>query len=313
MANEIIVFLLLLIILINFVYGEGGSWIKLEKEDFNKICVDLHMCTNGGYTRTEVFDLVGDALKSSEFDTSDVSQLICQKLVAKERKVIIVIGDSYMRHVFQAMVSLISGNLKDGPLKKNHNCIQKCQGTNQFFKQGCSSECLDFRHLLCGGLVQIHLIQHVPPSINYCLPGTSMLWSEGNHPVQGGKVYESTNASYLTQKFNSLSYGICAYLKNAENNDCNLFWVSSHQRLRKYSPDEDDELIMDFNNGMKKYFVNFQNCGSNTRYIDTFDFTQKLVNDLPKEAEGAAPDGIHWGLSVNLIKAVEIIIDLTKD
>jgi protein involved in sex pheromone biosynthesis len=110
-----------------------------------------------------------------------------------------------------------------------------------------------------------------------------------------------------------LNYGICAYLKNSENNDCNLFWVSSHQRLRKFSQDEDEQAIKDFNNGMKKYFVNFQNCGSNTRYIDTFDFTKKLVSDLPKEAEGATTDGIHWGLSVNLIKAVEIITDLIKD
>jgi hypothetical protein len=291
----------------------GGSWIHLEGQDHDRVCKDLNMCTLGGYSRSEVFDLVGDVIRSPDYEKDDVSQAICRRLVDKEKKVIFIIGDSYMRHVFQAMVLLISGNMIEGPLKKDHDCIQKCQGEYQFYKHACTAECLVLRHLLCGGLVQIHLIQHVPPSINYCGPGSILLWSEGNHPAQGDRGHEYNNATYWIQKFNSLDYGICTYLKNAEVHECELYWVSSHQRLNKLNPNEDGKITKTFNYGMKKYFIDFQNCGSNTKYLDTYDFTQELVKDLPNEAEKASPDGIHWGLSVNLIKSIMIVIDLIKD
>ena len=210
-----------------------------------------------------------------------------------------------MRHLFQAMVLLISGNVQDGSLIRNSDCLKKCHGPNQFYKHGCSTECVDFRHLLCGGLVQIHLVQNMPPSINYCSPHSTLIWSEGNHQQPNDKGYEIKNATHLIQKFNSLNYGICSYLKNVEESTCNIFWVSSHQTLNKTTPE--------FNKGMRKYFIDFKNCGSNTKFIDAWDFTNKLVIDLYKEAESSTPDGMHWGLTVNLIKAVKVIIDLIKD
>ena len=64
---------------------------------------------------------------------------------------------------------------------------------------------------------------------------------------------------------------------------------------------------------MRKYFIDFENCGSNTKYIDVWDFTNKLVTDLFEQAKASTPDGMHWGLTVNLIKAVQVIIDLLKE
>lgn len=309
----IIVYVLLLLLL-GIVISDNidGSWIHLVGKDYDRVCVDLNMCTLGGYTRTEVFDLLGYVFRSTEYDKDDVSQAICRSLVEKEKKVIFILGDSYMRHIFQAMVSLISGNTQAGSLKMDNDCIQKCQGVGQFYKHGCASDCIVLRHLLCGGLIQIHFIPHTPPSVNYCTPNSVQLWSEGNHPINGDKGHEYNNATYWTQKFNSLDYGMCTYLKNAESHECNLYWISSHQRLNKFNPNEDEKLTKTFNGGMYKYFEGFKNCGSNTKYADTYDFTHDLIKNYPVEAAAASPDGIHWGLSVNLIKAVRIIIDITK-
>lgn len=120
-----------------------------------------------------------------------------------------------------------------------------------------------------------------------------VFWSEGNHPVtlDYNTRHGVNNAAAYINKFTN-TYQIC----NMTNPFRNLFYISLHRRAIAGKRTAESLAVIDaFSRNMSTFFLS-GGCGRNTRYIDVYN----MSTGVPKNE---SYDGMHFGRSVNLIKA----------
>ncbi len=211
------------------------------------------------------------------------------------------VGDSYMRQLFMGVALTLSGNYEAGSLTEPlHNCSFEKQFEDKLCRFHVNS------HInTCDGKVQLSYLNigciaaWNLEELAMCESSQLLLVSYGNHPMDLDYTAEAArpgvNNAVLTRK--ELLARICPLVM--KQTGCNLWWVSTHQRLTNGLLDEEQDIIRCFNTGMRTFFESHR-CGS-VRFIDMFNMTDQLI-ERP-EASSLTYDGVHWGMTVNLLKS----------
>ncbi len=136
------------------------------------------------------------------------------------------------------------------------------------------------------------------------------MWSLGNHMLRkgdGGRVGVN-NATMYSEYF---SRHPCPQIMQNLNENCSIYWISTHYRMVGWFGDETVEYVNNYNLGMREFFDN-GGCGD-VGYIDVYNMTRQLGTNHSTEALKLTYDKVHWGMRVNLMKAQIIINSIFRD
>ena len=263
-------------------------------------CNRTHLCTKS-------FKTWRSDLKASKRTTWN-SKNACDMILSKGINTITFFGDSYMRHMYLAVLLTLSNNYRNAGLSKPN---KKCEYANQFDEKECRL-ILKLSSNVCSS--QLKLIYNgFYPESNICVPSQLSFWSVGNHPVDlnytsleginnstlySDKIQRTELCKALVRKHTTTNSNV----KSADiHTQCSLFWVSTHARFKGHRL-EAKELIKAYNEGMRAFFADPAHCGI-VKYIDVFNMTSSLLRDMYEDAKLPTHDGAHWSIEVNLIKA----------
>ncbi|CAM9187390.1 unnamed protein product, partial [Ectocarpus fasciculatus] len=213
-------------------------------------------------------------------------------------------GDSYMRHIYQAAIITLTGNYRDGSVEGvgDLNCTYRNQYSNK--------ECSNHRHvkepLVCNGTIRLELSQYGPlsPKKIFAKKGSVSLLSYGNHQSVKGRgarygIHNSTAWLDVLDKWH------CAKSRGEQQRHVDVYdgmkhvwWVSTHARITGFHADEHEAVVTKYNLEMRDTLPSV--CPT-FGYIDVFNMTHALTQD-PTEHHGLSYDKVHWGLEVNLNK-----------
>ena len=223
-------------------------------------------------------------------------------------KTILFVGDSFVRSAFVATALLLSGDYQKGALNNDHDHI--CEYGGQFEEKGCRLQ-LEFTRSVCGGAVALrHKYQAWPTITQQELNEVDyVIWGAGNHPVNlnYSTRYGVLNASIVGSE--KLAH-TCKDLADSQLQK--IFWLDPHARLNSISlpwlatPDEQINRLYRFHTEMPGQL--FLHCKiPRARFISSWNATFDLIKNFRKDAKNMTYDGVHWGMSVNLLKADQII------
>jgi len=231
--------------------------------------------------------------------------------VSKGVKKILFYGDSYMRHIYAAMLITLSGNYASGSLK-DPTSAPECRYRSLFDEKKCNYWNLNHVGWVCGGRILLDpILQGLDLGECEKETGTVNLWSFGNHPFKVHGLRAGVNDPLVYQsEFQSAP---CPALKNWASlypdpsasdvgSKCVTFWLPTHQRLAAHWPDEKQDKVRNYNQQMRGYFENPDNCGP-VSYVDIFNMTDGLVQLGEGVTGDLSSDSVHWGFEINLIKA----------
>jgi hypothetical protein len=229
----------------------------------------------------------------------------CDALLKKGINTITVFGDSYQRQVYAGLLITLNGDYQYGSLSEASK-TSTCEYHKQFYEKKCGVLQLNHNGRVCGGKIWLDPMLTGIDNLNNCMgkKGTLMLFGFGNHKL-GPNRYGVNNATAYSQFFeNSICKDIKAkkdVIDGSYEQPCSLWWISTHFRRIGWFPDEKEDVVRDYNLGMRKFFDS-KACG-NVNYVDMWNMTAALVKHLPEESEQLTYDHVHWGLEVNLVKA----------
>jgi hypothetical protein len=277
-------------------YTGDGSWEKVV--DAEKEC--QWTCTPSGLVwkqKTNPYKLYNNVTA-------------CEALKKKGIKKIQFHGDSYLRHIYAAMLITLNGNYESGSMKDPKSDTY-CKYHNLFNEKRCNYYNLNHYGQMCDGeIIMDPLLTGFDDRECSKEPGTVALWSFGNHPL-GNQRY-GVNDPVAFQKFFA-SNGCPALVEKAgeytgsigPDKKCSVWWVSTHQRVQQHFPDEAPDVVQNYNIKMREFFESGQ-CG-NVNYIDVFNMTDSITMLHNEEAHKLTWDKVHWSYEVNLLKAQIII------
>ena len=141
------------------------------------------------------------------------------------------------------------------------------------------------------------------------IPGSIVLFSIGNHPISRGVKRlgvnnATTTSSVLAENYCNSKIEKYKFIKSGTKN---MYWVSTHRRLKGYFDDETEPYIKTYNIDMR-HFVE-QNCPT-MGYIDVYNMTDALVNNHREESMHMTYDSVHWGFNVNMLKTSIILNEI---
>lgn len=267
-TTTILYFYFLLFLSVNiYSYPINGSWIK---DVHPSICYENHLCLPSGETYSVPF------IKSMED--------ACDLLLLRGITEIHLFGDSYMRHILEALIITLTGNYKDSATEPRHDSKGKnrCEYNNQFSDKYCRD--VYDKMQVCNNNIMIYYISDsIIKSRHFsnfqCKRGRIVLLSYGNHPIIDD--YNNRPGVNDPEIYQKVFKGICdnwnIKLKNNQYH-CNMFWVSTHARTTG-KPDESFEKVKNYNLKMREFFESGK-CTTKTNYIDVYNMTGYLYIEL---------------------------------
>jgi hypothetical protein len=241
----------------------------------------------------------------------------CAALLRKNISLIEFYGDSYLRQLYAGLLITLNGDYQYGSLS-NQSKSQECEYNKQFYEKKCSVRQLNHHGLVCDGKILLDPLLTGIDNLRQCSgkKGTVLLWSFGNHKL-GAYRYGVNNATAYQDFFRN---GICKHVVEKSENEeidgsfqkaCSLWWVSTHFRRVGFFPDEKEDVVREYNLGMRHFFDS-RSCGL-VNYIDTYNMTSELVKEMPDECQQLTYDSVHWGMEVNLVKAQIVLNALLQN
>jgi hypothetical protein len=214
-------------------------------------------------------------------------------------------GDSYIRHIYAAMLITLNGNYATGSLLQPRG--SRCRFNAQFSEKRCNLDKLNRKGIVCNG--QVTLNAKLSAADNAACNGRSgsvVLFSAGNHAIgsEEQKLLRNgvNNASIYQQHFQQ---ALCPRLRKTDHL-CSLWWISTHRRVAAMFPDEEVEVVHQYNLQMRDFFDAGQ-CGK-VNYIDVYNMTASLAQRHETHYAGMTYDNVHWGFEINLVK-VQIVLN----
>jgi hypothetical protein len=238
----------------------------------------------------------------------------CQALLDKNISTILFYGDSFMRQIYTGLLITLNGDYKGGSLA-NLTLSPQCANEHQFNEKSCGTRLMNHNGRVCGGKIHLDPLLTGLSSISES-PGTVILWSFGNYKTGKSGRYGVNNATAYQEMFEG---DICQKIKarNSTRNsptirhNSEIYWVSTHFRVRGIFGDETPEIIKEYNSGMRNYFDEGMRCGD-VNYIDVYNMTARLGLNHTDDAVKMTYDGVHWGYQLNLWKAQIILNAITS-
>lgn len=229
----------------------------------------------------------------------------CDLLIKKGINLITFYGDSFVRQMYAGMLIALNGDYQYGSLADNSKS-PTCEYRKQFYEKKCGVFQLNHFGWSCGKKILLDPTLTGMDGVGSCMPkkGALQILSFGNHKL-GTPRYGVNNATAYS-KFFSETLCLDALKHKSEitgsfEQPCSMWWVSTHFRRIGWFPDEKEEIIKDYNLGMRHFFDS-GSCGA-FNYVDVYNMTKALVTEDPVDSEQMTYDNVHWGLEVNLIKA----------
>lgn len=247
----------------------------------------------------------------------ETSSVACARLIDANIRKLLFIGDSYVRHAYEGMLLMLSGDFSKGALiPGTTDEYPDCLDDGQFEELKCRHH-VKTNDTLCGGLVTVALKYGAAPAPD---EGDSewdaIVWGVGNHLVDGNyttRLGINDAAAYSEHMFQKLCHrdtGL-SYLRHHDRREHRLhalnapkvFWLTSHSRPAARFTDEDDGTVYRYVVESSRHLWHF--CGISA--IDTYTLTSNLVRFFPEEAKQLSWDGTHWSRAINLLKAVLVL------
>lgn len=281
-----------------------ADW-KLASKQF---CDKNHICTNEYLTWHSNPPLV-------IYDGITACKLFADRGITE----VYTYGDSFIRHIYAAMLLLLTDNYETGCLSKPE---VKCLGKQQFNEKRCNTELLKINASLCNGHLDWprdaklpNRLSSIDPPIgtfknNNGAKGKVLLWSQGNHPLHVGREKNiRIGVNNASEQIEYMQKYVCPVKKWGYEK---VFWLSTHARILYHHDDERPEVIRKYNEDMRTFFES-DGCGE-VSYIDVYNMTASLVMKQGSMVmynalryAGMSFDGTHWGREVNVLKAQIII------
>ena len=316
----------------SIIYAPDGTWGKAEKPE---LCTDQFLCAPGNLT-----------WKSRNNPTLFNVNNVCDALVEAGITSIDFHGDSYMRQIYAAILITLNGNYRNGSIADTEyakqNGAAECVYHTQFAEKHCGVRSLNHGPRVCDGRVQLDPLLNGVENLDKCRKagnGSIVLFSWGNYKVGNGGHRSGVNNPKLYAKFFEES-GLCPSIRKrdealaakqqqllsqasaTEKNrralknksiraSCGVYWISTHYRLVAHFPDEKEEIVKAYNDGMRDFFSSGK-CG-NVNYIDVYNMTAAFGINHHSIATGLSYDQVHWGMEINLLKAQTILNALVSD
>jgi hypothetical protein len=240
----------------------------------------------------------------------------CKALIDKNISTILFYGDSFMRQIYAGMLITLNGDYEGGSLA-NLTLTPQCAGMSQFNEKSCGTRSLNHEGRVCDGKVHLDpILSGLGELTTVSHPGSVALWSVGNykttrsgrHGVNNATAYQELFETDICQKLNARN---SSRNTTANRQDGEIYWISTHFRVRAIFGDETDEIIRDYNLNMRKYFDEGLRCGD-VNYIDVYNVTANLVLNHREQAVKMTYDQVHWGYQLNLWKAQIILNAITS-
>ncbi|XP_012942842.1 uncharacterized protein LOC101857899 [Aplysia californica] len=114
------------------------------------------------------------------------------------------VGDSFIRHVYAALVIVLTGNKVDGALKRTAHPVKKarCKGMHQITGLTCR-ELLDEKRTLCGGTVDVRYTQVFPSTEFRLTPPLlhSLRHVNNSLLIMGIGIHDNFNTDSVARRF----------------------------------------------------------------------------------------------------------------
>lgn len=292
-------------------YSVEGTWTKATKSH--------EQCTR--FMCSPLHSYLWNSTSSSYRLYNNITA--CSALINLGVKKIFFYGDSYMRHIYAAVLITLNGDYVHGSLEdpsKGPHCKQHAL----FNEKSCNLELLNRRGVVCDGRLVLdaskitHDIEAFTTKDCSADNGTVALFSFGNHPlklprygINDPKAYQDHFLKTICPTLIEHKHQYTGRIGLSEQ--CSSWWVSTHYRLLAKFPDEEPAVVEEYNTQMRSFFESGA-CG-NVNYIDVYNMTKSILDISRKnrmEPTRLSWDLMHWGYEVNLVKAQIVINALVQ-
>ena len=273
---------------------EKVEWVKLGK---NSSTCQLHVCTPQGYTAN-----------IPALPRKDACAALLERNITKIR----FGGDSFVRHLYVALVLWLSGNYRDGALRPQHDKI--CLYGGQFEEKRCRLQ-LGLQKTICDGKIRVSLGYGAwyRPVLQDLVANDIMIWSGGNHPTTGvygcpqNRVLNGQNHAGMVDKAVLSKVCVPAFRQLAKKK---LFWIHPHEHIVAHCWYETNAYTEQYVREMNTKLQH--TCGLPLSHLlaEPRRITSALVNR--SEANDMTYDGMHWGMEVNLLKIQSTLLSILK-
>lgn len=306
-------------------YAPSGEWTKTDRPE--KVCKDQFLCAEGDLTWVSNNN-------PTLFDVNNV----CDALVDAGIRHIDFHGDSYMRQIYAGILITLNGNYRNGSIADTDfaraNGAEQCTYQTQFAEKHCGVRSLNHGPSVCDGRVSLDPLLNGVENLNNCKAhrnGSIILFSWGNYKVGPGGGRHGVNDPKAYSEFFETS-GLCPSVRardeemkkaagglrrklkikppKSQRPPCGVYWISTHYRLVAHFPDEKEQIVRRYNEGMRDFFRSGQ-CGD-INYIDVYNMTASF-GEHHSIASKYSYDKVHWGMEVNLLKAQIILNALVSE
>jgi hypothetical protein len=159
----------------------GGDWLRASSPD---VCEASTVCVND-----KSFGNITWQPGNSNFDFFN-NQTACDKLKHLKYNKIYFVGDSFVRHLYQAFLLLFTGNYDYGSLNAPN---KHCKGDMQFTEKRCSGVygvskpyrdvCQWTGHPIKLVFWDVFNFRATPDQVPWSDARAMLVWSEGSHPA----------------------------------------------------------------------------------------------------------------------------------
>ena len=232
------------------------------------------------------------------------------ELISRRINSITFIGDSLVRHLFSAMVILLTNDPLYGALKHNtpHKMREVCKGDSQFVDSACHVHtAMTWRHVIdnpdfCNGWARFkisYVKAYKTELARLALVSLKNLLNKvGSIVLMGIGIHNNFNSSAVIQTFLRPAVRL---VSTSRNGWPHLIWVSTHSmgplKPMIYHRDQGNPAILSFNENLSKF------CDQhNVTVFNMFNATVHVHSF----------DGTHFGAGVNMMK-VQILLNYLEE
>ncbi|XP_046565001.1 uncharacterized protein LOC124273741 [Haliotis rubra] len=211
---------------------------------------------------------------------------------------ILFVGDSLVRHVYTAMLLIVTGNMKDGAMNANtpKNVRNECSGMYMFTEKLCRLQ-LKYSVRACNGTVHLELKYFFAASFGRNLKQMVTNLNSKSIIFTGIGIHNHFNHMEVQQKF---LLPTLSYIGKSKRLWPQFLWAASHAPSALKSPKvltQSYESVKRYNSKMETFLKPWK-----VPLFNTFNMTDGMMSF----------DGEHYGLGMNVVKANVILSYLNE-
>ncbi|GFO45385.1 hypothetical protein PoB_007189000 [Plakobranchus ocellatus] len=212
---------------------------------------------------------------------------------------IFMIGDSFMRHIYIAMLSLLRKDSPHGPRRRDISSVHQNMCSEDFIYQHRCAFTVDIDTLVCQNTTKVTFLEHIAASQSQSILEVvrKLLGIPNSYLLLGIGIHDDFNFDIIAQL---LLYPLQTIIKTFRWPE--IIWISTHAPgLLKTPrvPSQSAESILRYNNQVKTLL---QTDKTHIPILDFFQLTKGIMSF----------DGAHYGRGINEVK-VQIFLNYISE